>query len=101
MDYSLLNAPEEQKLIKTLYEFPHVVESAGASLEPQSYTAYLRDVAEQFNAYFSTGNNNEEMRVIIPANLPLTQARLALILATRQILRNALSALGISAPEKM
>lgn len=100
-DFSLLNAPEEQQLIKTLYEFPRVVELAGTSLEPHHYTTYLRDVAEQFNAYFTTGTNNEEMRVILPANPALTQARLALILATRTVLRNALAALGISAPERM
>ena len=87
--------------MRTLYEFPRIVEVSGASLEPHHYTTYLREVAEQFNSYFTSGNVNEEMRVILPDNLPLTQARLALIFATRVVLRNALDALGINAPEKM
>ncbi|MCX7020130.1 MAG: arginine--tRNA ligase [Candidatus Sumerlaeota bacterium] len=100
-DYSLLTAHEEQELIRSLAEFPRIVELAGTTFEPHHYTTYLRTIAEQFNAYFTAGNVTEEMRVILPGNPALSQARLALILATRVVLRNALDALGISAPEKM
>lgn len=100
-DLALLNSPEEQKLIRTLYEYPRVVEGAGINMDPQRYTAYLRDVAEQWNAYQHAGKIDEGLRIIRPDNPELTQARLALAAATRQVLRNALHALGCSAPERM
>lgn len=100
-DLTLLNAPEEQKLIRTLYEYPRVVEAAGVNIDPQRYTVYLRDVAEQWNAYQHAGKLDETMRIIVADRPDVTQARLALTRAVRQVLRNALDALGCSAPERM
>lgn len=100
-DLTLLNSPEEQALMKLLYDYPRVVELAAAHLAPHHYVAYLRSVAESFNSYFTSGNTNEDLRVLMPDKPALSAARLALVRATRIVLANALGALGVSAPERM
>lgn len=98
---ALLNALEEQRLIKTLAEYPRIVAASGNLVEPHHYTAYLRTVAEQLNAYFTAGNVNAALRVLVEGHPELARARLLLITATRTVLANALDALGVSAPESM
>jgi arginyl-tRNA synthetase len=58
-------------------------------------TFYLRDVASAFHSYYGAE------RFLVDDDAALTQARLALLSATRQVIRNALTVLGVSAPEKM
>lgn len=97
----LLQASEEVALISSLLEFPRIVELAATYLEPHHYATYLREVAERLNTYFTAGNLQPALRVLQPHSPELTAARLHLIRATRQVLFNGLSALGISAPESM
>ncbi len=90
----LLQAPEEIDLLKLLLEFPDQVEAACTALEPHRIPVYLHDVATAFHRFY------HEHRVVIPER-DLARARLALCEATRRVLANGLSILGVSAPEKM
>ena len=93
-DLSLLTAPTEAALMLQLAAFPGMLERATADLAPHDVTFYLRDLAAAFHSYYGA----ERFLVDDPA---LARARMALLAATAQVLRNALFVLGVSAPEAM
>jgi len=93
--------PEEQALIKQLLAYGQVVERAARDLEPHGLTLYLRDLAATFHNYFTRGTRDPAARVIQSDDHDLMQARMALLVAVRIVLRNTFKLLGISAPEKM
>ncbi len=92
---ALLTAPSEIALMLKLGDYPEMLGRAAADLAPHDVAFYLRDVAAAFHSYYAAE------RFLLDDNAELTQARLALLAATRQVLRNALSLLGVSAPDKM
>lgn len=94
-DLSLLAAPSEAALMLKLAEYPEMLSHAAADLAPHDVAFYLRDLAGAFHSYYAAE------RFLVDGNAALTEARLALLAATRQVLRNALAVLGVSAPEKM
>ena len=94
-DLSVLTAPTETALMLKLADYPAMLTSAAESLAPHDVTFYLRDVASAFHSYYGAE------RFLVDDDAALTQARLALLSATRQVIRNALTVLGVSAPEKM
>ena len=75
-------------------EYPEIVEGAARDLAPHNIAFYLKELAGGFHSYY-----NAERFIVEDA--ALTQARLALALAVRQVLKNGLALLGVSAPEKM
>ena len=93
-DLSLLTAPTEAALMLRLAEFPTMLANAAAGLAPHDLTFYLRDIAGAFHSYYAAE------RVLV-ADAALARARIALLLATRQVIRNALAVLGVSAPQRM
>ena len=93
-DLALLTAPSEMALLLRLAEFPPMLANASASLAPHDVAFYLRDVAGAFHSYYGAE------RFLVDAG-ELARARLALLVATRQVIRNALAVLGVSAPERM
>lgn len=93
-DISLLRTPEETTLIKTLGRLPEVIQDAASAFEPHRVTGYLRDVASAFHPFY------HRCRVVTD-DLELTRSRLALVNATRIILRNGLDVIGVSAPNMM
>ena len=94
-DLSLLTAPTEYALMNKLAEYPDMLTGAAAGLAPHDVAFYLRDVASLFHSYYAAE------RFLLEAEPALTRARMALLAATAQVLRNALSLLGVSAPQKM
>jgi len=90
-----LETPEERTLIGTIARFPAVVESAAAKLQPHTIATYTRDLAEAFNAFY------RECPVLEAESARIRTARLALTLAARNTVANALDALGVAAPESM
>jgi arginyl-tRNA synthetase len=78
----------------TLSRYPEVVEASAMHEEPHQLIHYVRELANDFHTYY-----NAHKFLIEDANL--RDARMKLILATRQVLRNGLNLLGVSAPEKM
>jgi arginyl-tRNA synthetase len=93
-DLSSLAGPRELALLGRLARYPQVLRDAAEELAPHQIAFYLKDLAADFHAFY-----NAE-RVLVD-DLALRDARLALLLATRQVLRNALRLLGVSAPERM
>jgi len=93
-DLSLLTAPREASLLAKLAEYPEMLEKALDELGPHQVAFYLRDLAGELHSYY-----NAE-RVLVDDEA-LKRARLALYLATRQVIRNGLSLIGVSAPAQM
>lgn len=93
-DLSPLTAPREMTLLAKLAEYPEMLVRAGQDLEPHQVAFYLRDLAGELHSYY-----NAE-RVLVDDDA-LKMARLALMYATRQVLRNGLTLIGVSTPSKM
>ncbi|MFN3565174.1 MAG: arginine--tRNA ligase [Burkholderiaceae bacterium] len=89
-----LGNPREQALLARLAAFPDAVREAAEELAPHQIAFYLKDLAADFHGYY-----NAE-RVLVDDE-STRKARLALLLATRQVLRNGLRLIGVSAPERM
>lgn len=128
VDQALLVQNEELGLIKTLAQYPFVVEGSATALEPHRLTFYLQELAAQLHAYYNknrvlpsldaertTGDTGDKGALgtngsaaassqeptyeCIPPDL--TAARLALLRQVQTVISNGLTLLGISAPEKM
>jgi len=93
-DLARLVAPTEAALMRLLADYPPVVAAAAASYAPHDIAFYLRDLAAAFHSYYAAE------RVLVD-DAVLAAARLALLVATRQVLRNALALIGVGAPERM
>ena len=89
-----LDNEHEQILLTELSKYPELVEAAAANLEPHLLAAWLRELANAFHTYY----NSHQFLV---EDAALRHARLALVVATRQVLKNGLDLLGLGAPEKM
>ena len=85
---------KEIDLLKGLSRYPEVVDSAAHNEEPHQLTHYLRELANDFHAYYNAHQ-------FLVDDAALRDARIKLILATREVLRNGLNLLGVSAPEQM
>ena len=90
----LLTEEIEKDLLRELSRFKSVLESSAIQYEPHQLAYYLRDLSNHFHSYYNACK-------FIVDDKNLTQARLALISATQQILKNGLSILGVGAPESM
>jgi arginyl-tRNA synthetase len=91
----------EMALIRRLAEYPRVIEAAAAAHEPHRLAFYLHDLASELHGHWNRGKELPQLRFINPADGELTQARLALIHATKLVLASGLSILGVGAPEEM
>ncbi len=91
----LLKTPFDIELIKKITQLPEVVEEVAGNFAVNRITTYATDLADTFHKFY------ENCRVIDEENEDLTEARLALVNATKTALQNTLKLLGISAPEKM
>ncbi len=91
---NLLVADTELALMTKLAEFPGMLTQAAESLAPHDVAFYLRDLASAFHSYYAAER-------FLVDDVELSRARVALLSATAQVLRNGLSLLGVSAPEKM
>lgn len=90
----MLQEPEEINLIKAMIRYPEVVEDSAKYMEPHRITFYLMDLASSFHAYYN------KHRVLSDDPL-LSKGRLYLVLAVQKVIRNGLSLLGVSAPDRM
>ncbi len=86
--------PHELALLKTLSRYPEVVEAAALGEEPHLLTHYLRELANEFHTYYNA-------HPFLVEDEGLRDARIKLILAVREVVRNGLGLLGVSAPESM
>ena len=91
---SLLAEAQERAMMREITRWPEVVQQAAELRAPHMVVHYLREVAAAFHAYYNA-------LPFIVDDGALRNARLALIVAARQVLGNALGILGVSAPESM
>ena len=90
----LLTSEEEQVLLKKLHKFEEEVLYSAENFETQKICAYLEDLAAAFHKFYT-------FRRILGSEKNIAEARLALAVATKTVIKNGLSILGVSAPEKM
>jgi len=93
-DLSALTAPTEATLLATLAAYPEMLARAQSELGPHQVAFYLRDLAANLHSFYFAEK-------VLVEDEAVKLARLALVLAARQVLRNGLALIGVSAPEKM
>ncbi len=94
VDVSVLGDDYETTLLQRMIDYPQVVETAAQELAPHLIAFYLKELAADFHSYYNASRflvEDEQLRL----------ARLALIAALAQVIRNGLDLLGVSAPEQM
>jgi arginyl-tRNA synthetase len=97
----LLDDPAELALMGKLAQFPRVVEAAALSHEPHRIAFFLYELASDFHAQWTRGNNSPHLRFIIQDDPNITLARLALVAGVVNVLAVGLSLLGVDAPLEM
>lgn len=93
-DFSLLTKEEEFDLLRKLAELPDEVRAAAQSFEPSRLTRYLLDLSALFHSFYNVCRIRGEAPALMAARLKLADS-------TRIVIKNVLSLLGVSAPEKM
>jgi arginyl-tRNA synthetase len=94
-DLSKLTEPTELALMLDLAEYPALLARAAAELAPHDVAFYARRLASDYHSYY------DKVRFLVEGDAELTRARLALLSATGQVIRNALGVLGVGAPQRM
>ncbi len=97
---SLLTLDQELALMDKINQYPGLVDVAASNTEPHVVAHYLRELAAELHGYYQAGRDSDENRWIVD-NPQLTNARLCLIKAVKQVIANGLGLLAVSAPEKM
>jgi arginyl-tRNA synthetase len=90
-----LDSEQDIALIKKLYEFKSVLETAGRTREPHRIPYYLQDLAALYHNYYK---NNQ---ILIEDDIETTSARVTLSLGVKEVIKFALSLIGVGAPDKM
>lgn len=93
-DLELLNTPTEMNLMKKLHQFEEEVLYSAENYEPHRIANYLEDTAALFHKFYT------ECR-ILGTEEKLASARIALAMATQTVIKNGLTILGVSAPDRM
>jgi arginyl-tRNA synthetase len=93
-DLTLLTNSHEQAVLTALSKYPEIIASAAVNRAPHTLVHFLRDLANTLHTYY-----NAEQFIVDDA--ALRNARLTLVLAVQQVIRNGLSLLGVSAPDSM
>jgi arginyl-tRNA synthetase len=94
VDLSPLDSPQALGLMLLLAKYPDMLTDAAEGFAPHDVTFYLRELAACYHSYY------DAERILVDDE-PVKLARLALVAATAQVLRNGLAVLGVSAPQKM
>jgi arginyl-tRNA synthetase len=94
IDFKNLSEPKELELINKLAKYPEIVMTAGKNYDPAEITKYLFELAQELNDYYHAVP-------VLKAKIEIRQARLVLIMAVEQILKNGLDLLGIETMEEM
>jgi arginyl-tRNA synthetase len=89
-----LVSPQETAVLTLLGKYPEVIQLAGAQRAPHTLVQFLRELAQAFHTWY-----NAEQFIVEDGRL--RNARIALALATQQVVKNGLALLGVSAPEAM
>lgn len=93
--YNLIKEEKEFDLLKVIADLPKVIIESAENKIPHKVTNYINELATAFHKFYS------ECKVVDVDNKELSQERLALVVATKITLHNALNIIGVSSPEKM
>lgn len=94
VDLDCLQSPQAQSLMLLLAKYPEMLSAAARDFAPHDVTFYLRELAASYHSYY------DAERILVD-DTAVRDARLALVAAVAQVLRNGLTVLGVSAPVKM
>jgi arginyl-tRNA synthetase len=94
VEVTALQSDYEKTLLQRLMDYPQVIESAAEDLAPHLVAFYLKDLAADFHSYYNASR-------FLVEDENIKQARLALVAAVAQVMKNGLALLGVTAPEKM
>ena len=94
VDFTVLSAPEEKALIKQLAQYPVVVQLAARDYDPSFINRYLTELAAAFHKFYNACRIKGEAEELL-------KARLLLADTARSVLKNGMTLIGCSAPEKM
>jgi arginyl-tRNA synthetase len=86
--------PEEFQLIKAIARYPETLHNAARQMEPHRITYFLMELAAAFHAYYNKHR-------VLADDMQLSRGRLYLVEAVRKVIKNGLTLLGVSAPERM
>jgi arginyl-tRNA synthetase len=100
-DLDRLIDPAEVALIRKIAQFPGLVDSAAKTHEPHRIAFYLYDIAGDFHGLWNRGKDSPQLRFIYETDRELTRARVALVVATKQVLASGLGILGVTAMHEM
>jgi arginyl-tRNA synthetase len=100
-DLTLLDDSGELELIAKMAEWPKLVAAAAETHEPHRIAFYLHDLASSLHSHWNKGKDLPHLRFIIPGNVKLTLARLALVRGISSVISSGLAILGVNAPEEM
>ena len=90
----------EKKILRKIFEWPKVIESAAYKLEPHKIPFYLYELSTIFHSYWSKGNEDSKYRLIQSGKLKKKDT-LAFINLIAIVIKNGMSILGVSLPKKM
>ncbi len=100
-DVSLLTDEGERELMRTIAQYPRLVQQAAEAHEPHRVAFFAHELATRFHAHWNRGKDARDLRFINEMSPNLSYARFALVAAVGLVLASALSILGVSAPEEM
>jgi arginyl-tRNA synthetase len=90
----------EQKLLRKIFEWPKIIESASKKFDLHKITFYLYELSTLFHSYWSKGNENEKYKFIDNQKIRKNET-FAIINLVAIVLQNGMRILGVSLPEKM
>ncbi len=90
----------EEKILRKVFEWPKIIESASYKLEPHKIPFYLYDLSNLFHSYWSKGNEDDKFRFIENNKLKRHETLIFIILISI-VIENGMNILGVSLPKKM
>ena len=96
-----LDSAADIELIRLLGAWPRLVAAAALAHEPHRVAFYVHELAAAFHGFWAKGKDEHDLRFVNLSDANLTLARLALVDAVRQVIRNGLGILGVTAPEEL
>jgi arginyl-tRNA synthetase len=100
-DLDRLSDAAEVALVRKIAQFPGIVEASAQAHEPHRIAFYLYDIAAEFHALWNRGKDSPQLRFIYETDRELTRSRVALVVATKQVLASGLGILGVKAMHEM
>ena len=97
---NLLLNDYELKILRKIFEWPKIIESATNKLEPHKIPYYLYELSTLFHSYWSKGNEDDKYKFIINGSINKKES-LAIIYLVAIVIKNGMNILGVSLPEKM